>query len=279
MLKNVFAVCILTISVIVTVVSTSEAAIIVDAHLTNTSQFKTAMQTPFFTGPMEHQVDVVGVNFNYGGGNVASGTKLLGVGFDNINLSTPSNLLPVPTGPFTLTENGGAPSPTLTLNFPWTGTENTARGSALGVVGTDAAVVNAIGSQVFFFRNADHNSAEMIFNGLSPNTRVYVQAIGNNFGGGATYSVTANGNSIGNWTTSNTEGSLFAFDTTTNSLGGLSVNFIVNTGGGTYGGFAGIMISEQFVVPPAPEPSSFILLGLGALGLIRRVRRQRHANA
>lgn len=277
MLKKYFTTSVLAISLVAATACVSPAAIIVDAHLTSTTQFRTAAQNPFFTGFNEYQIDVVGVNFTYGAGIVASGSKLLGVGIDNINLSTTGSVLPVPTGPFTLVENGGVPSPTLTLDFPWTGTENTPRGGGVSVTGTDATVVNAIGSQVFFFRNADHNSANMIFEGLSPDTRVYVQAIGSNFGGGATYSVSANGSSIGNWTSAPSSGpfgSLFAFDTVTDSDGKLSVNFLVNTGVGSYGGFAGILISEQYVVPPAPEPASGVLLGLGAIVIARRMRRR-----
>jgi hypothetical protein len=52
----------------------------------------------------------------------------------------------------------------------------------------------------------------------------------------------------------------------------------VNTGGGTYGGFAGIIISEEAFVP-APEPSTLSLLGLGALGLVRQARKRRNGFA
>lgn len=279
MLKKFFCAVALVLGVMVVSVGSARAAVLVDAHLTDTAQFRTAEQNPYFNEyPAFFQRDVVGVNFNYGSGVVGSTTKFLGVGFDNINVSTSGNATPPPAGPFNLFANPGTTVPTLTLDFPWTGTDNTPRPGSFGVTGTDATILNSqIGAQVFFYRPSDHPSTNFQFSNLSPNTRMYVQLIGSNFGGTGVYGVTANGSAVGNWTSAPssdagppaTYGSLFAFDTMTDSLGNLDINVFMN--GGNYGGLAGIMISEQVLVP---EPSTGLLLGLGSLCMIRRMRRR-----
>ena len=53
-------------------------------------------------------------------------------------------------------------------------------------------------------------------------------------------------------------------------VGGSDVDIILQTGGGGHAGFNGFNLDK---FPPIPEPSSLGLLTLGAMGLIRRKRR------
>lgn len=255
--------------------SRADAMPLVDSAFGDTSIFRTEQQNPFFQGTTQGQFvsqrDVAGVNFHYNDGGsptVPSGTTFLGVGIDNIDISGAAP----PSGPFALVEND--PGPMLTLNLPFT-SDNTNRGPNFGATGTDASVVNLIGNNTFYLSNGgDHPLAQLTFSGLNPNKAVYVQLIGGGQWNGD-LEVDANGVNIGTWTTvtngSTSEGSLFAFESTTDVSGSLTLDITVPSG--NFAAVAGVLVSEQVVVP---EPSSAWLAGLGLIGLCRsRARRTR----
>lgn len=65
------------------------------------------------------------------------------------------------------------------------------------------------------------------------------------------------------------------FSTTLNLVSGDIIDFVVGTNGQLYGDNTRFNAILEFVPPPAPEPSSITLLGLGALVLVRTARRRR----
>lgn len=239
--------------------SLASAAIVFDGSLTDTSQIRSTSNSPFFVGG---QNDVVGVNFHFGS-TVAPGGNVQGVFFDNID--------PDPNAsPYVLTQNGAGP--TLTLTGVFSGRERT---QALNATGPNDNVLETVANQKYYSNGGETVSWNIA--GLNSNTNVLVQAIGGDSGGGWTgkYRVTANGNLVGDWTTV-TDGniataSLFQFDTTTSATGTLTLDFNVFTG--SFASLAGFIISEEVLVPPVPEPSTFLLLAVGAVGLVIPRRR------
>ncbi len=208
----------------------------VDGRITDTSQVAT---NPFPGADLRR----VGVNFYYApGGDVA--TKLFGIGFDNINLTGGSP----PTGPFTLVAN----LPATTLQCTWTGgwnISNNERTQAPGISGTDAATLNAVAGEMFYLGTTEHNQVLMTFSGLGKSHEVYAQVFGGDSGWLGDIAVTANGVSVGTWTTvadgNGGTASLFCFRAATDAAGTLALRF---TAVGSYSGIGGLLLTE--LVPP-----------------------------
>jgi len=230
---------------------------VVDEALTSTTQIADQ--------PFTHEGNQsIGVNFHYNTAGVATGT-IHGIAFDNINLtgSTP------PGGPFNLTAN--ALQATLTLNMPWVSPiDNTVRTQTVGATGSDAATLNAVGSQMFYIGGNNHTMAEMIFSGLAAETDVFVQIIGGDSNWNGDLRVLANGTPM-DWTTvansSSSTASLMGFFATTDPQGRLDLEFSIFAG--NYAGISGIIITQD-----VPEPLSALLVLLGLPALARRTRRR-----
>lgn len=224
---------------------------VIDAFFTNTSQIETA---PFPTTQV-----LAGVNFVYSGSNnIPSGTKGLGYGFDNINIS---GAVP-PTGPFALTEN--APGVSLALNLGFT-SDNTVRlQNAAGIAGTDATVFRDVATQIFYVSNGGaHGNPQMTFSGLGADREVFVHIIGGDSGWAAALNVFANGDQLVWNTAADGNGStpsLFGFSTQTDALGDLNLRFTITSG--SFAGVGGVMISGLVTPPLAPEPTSIAIFGL-----------------
>jgi hypothetical protein len=259
------------------------AGIHFDGLLNNTSQIRTESSNPFF-GAGSTQ-NLVGVNFYYepgrvAGGAVAAGASVNGVFFDNINLAGPTP----PPGPFVLTANGVAASMLLNMPFDQSG-EDPDRFLNLGAVGPDAGTLNAVAHEMFYLSNTfttafTHNLAEVTFSGLGASRGLYVQVIGGDENWNGDIAVTANGTSIGTWLNvadnNVNNGSLFAFDTSTNASGDLTLNFrLINN---NHAGISAIIIAGQGAPSAAvPEPASATLFAAGAMGLLGIVWRKRRA--
>ncbi len=230
--------------------STAQAVVQFDGVLSNTSQIRTAANSPFFGAGTTQ--DVAAINFFYApGGDVSLAASVNGVKFDNINMV---GAVP-PAGPFVLTQNvvgiGYSQSMPFTL-------DNNERNINLSAIGTDSANLNAVANEIFYISTGgDHPTAQMTFSNLGANRNLYVQVIGGDAGWNGDLGVTANGSGVGTWTNvadvNPNNGSLFAFDTTSNASGQLQLDF---TGvAGNFAGIGGIIISGQGILPPPPTPA------------------------
>jgi hypothetical protein len=233
---------------------------VIDTVLTNTNQILTSSNSPFF-GAGNTQ-DVAAVNFYYSpGGDVSHTTSVNGVRFDNINLIGSNNNVAPPPGPYGLVQN--VAGVVYTQNMPFT-SDNTQRNINLNAVGADAANLNAVAGEIFYISTGgNHPTAQMTFSNLGANRNLYVQVIGGDQGWNGDLGVIANGAPIGTWTTiadtNANNGSLFAFDTTSNASGQLQLDF---TGvAGNFAGIGAVIISGQGMqqAPAAPAFSQSVL--------------------
>ena len=227
--------------------ATARAAV-VDAMITNTAQISTASNNPFFGAG--NTSDLVGVNL-YMDQQVAPGSSLNGVFFDNVDMGNP------PAGVVNLTAN--SPGITMTVSTPGF-RDNSVRFTPSVASGPDAAVLETIAANVSYVAAAGFGvnvEDTFTFSGLGAFRNVYVQTIGGNQGWDGQPLVKANGTTVGVFTSTATNtASIFGFDTTTDASGNLSLDY--TTAVGNYGGLAGIIISgEGFSVP---EPASLGLL-------------------
>ena len=241
--------------------SIASGAIHYNGNVTNTNQILSATNSPYFAFG---QIDVVGVNFEWGS-QVGSGSTLNGIEFDNIDLDPNSS-------PYALVANGGGKSLTVS-GISFAGRE---RSQSLNAAGPDDTVLETVANQKYYITGSE--TVTMTVSGLSTERDLLVQVIGGDSGAAWTgnFQVTANGNLVGDWNTVTDEdittASLFTFDTTSSSTGTLTLVF--SHFGGSYASISGFMISEAVLPPPpAPEPSSLLLLGMGAMGFIRCFRK------
>jgi hypothetical protein len=231
--------------------SLASAAIIFNGNLTDTSQIRSASNSPYFPGG---QTDVVGVSFHYGN-TVASGNNVQGIFFDNIDLD--------PNGsPYALAANGTGPTLSVSGISSFTSRE---RAQSLDATGPNDTVLETVANQMYYI--SANETVTMTFTGLAADANYLVQAIGGDSGAGWTgqFRVTANGSLVGDWTTVTDEvkstASLFAFDTTASPTGALVLDLNVFTG--TYAALSGLIISQEVI--PAPEPGTGFLLGMALL--------------
>lgn len=249
----------------------SSAAELVDTTLSDSSQIRTATNNPFFA----NQADLMGVNFFYSNtqnttnisGGAAAGT-VNGVGFDNIDLDSPQGA-PPPSGPFTLTQNQGG-TMTAAWNFALTTSQQDRQQNA-AITGADAPALASVANEFFYLGGGanEHSDVTFTFSGIGASQPVYVQIIGGDSGWFGDTVVTANGESVGVWESvadrSGETASLYAFDATSDAGGSLSINLL---GIEHFSGVAGIIVSS-----PVPEPAAAGALAMGAIGLLRRHRR------
>jgi hypothetical protein len=219
---------------------------------------------PFDDGSDLH----VAVNFHYGGPTAGAFGD---IGFDNVDLTggTP------PTGPFTLNANAATAGTTLTLDLQFGG-DNTQRTQTSNIIGTDAATLNTVADE-FFYIGGNHTLAGMTFDGLAPNTDVFVQVLGGDSNWFSTVDVLVNGTQTVDWLGAAENGStagtasLLGFFATTDPAGALQLDFSIATG--DYAGIGGIVVTQA--APPIPEPATAVLLGLGVTALLPLAGRRR----
>lgn len=216
---------------------------------TSTAPFRTRNNLPFFGA---NTTNLAGISLKYNSTPV--GGTLWGLGWDTINVSAA-----VPSaGPIALAAN--APGVTLNVALPFS-SDNSLRTQSAGLVGTDASVANTVANEFLYVTNGgNHPSATFTFNNLGANRNVFVQMIGGDADNGwaGDFGVTANGNSIGTWTTpangfNGTTASLFGFNTTTNASGQLQL--VVAGNANNFAGLAGIAILGQTSPTVAPVES------------------------
>ncbi|MCE5325559.1 MAG: PEP-CTERM sorting domain-containing protein [Planctomycetaceae bacterium] len=252
----------LALAGVLAMASAAEAAVIYNGQLSSTTQIITASNNPFF---VKGQDDVAGVNFydSYRNSSPSAG-PVNGVGFDDVEFGRKTTNR---VGPFNLSANGTGPVLTITWNIS-DFTERTLTGFAATGSAPDAANLTAVAKQIFYMNSG--KSITMSFTNLAAaGGKLYVQVLGGDEGWSGTVAVESNGAAVGTWTNADgvtSTASLFAFDTTADASGGLTLKLTSNN---NYTGISSIIISREI-----PEPATMCLLVLGGVAaLVHRKRR------
>lgn len=235
-----------------TILAQSTQAVIVDTNLADTSQIRSASVNPRFGAGAT--ANLAGVNLSFGH-DVASGTSLNGIFFDNVSMGPP------PGSTLNLTAN--APGVQLTVLTPGT-RDNSARTLGGSYIGPDAAVLTTVMQDISYVANSGGNLLDTFsFAGLGNSRNVYVELLGGDAGGwGGTVQVKANSATIGTWSRVTSGPSLYGFDATTDSTGTLQLDLSIAAG--NYTGLSGIVVLGAM---PVPEPSTITLMGMGGIAL------------
>jgi hypothetical protein len=151
--------------------------------------------------------------------------------------------------------------------------------TAATISGPDEAVLESIANTINFLGAGEEVSVN--FANLPAGQGVRVQVIGGDNGTGiqnwlGDIEVTANGLIVGTWDIiaddNQTTASLATFLATTSATGALNLNFRqINSPPGQFAGIAGIIVTTA-PAAAVPEPATLSMLGLAALGLLRRRR-------
>ena len=186
--------------------------------------------------------------------------------FQNLNVVTGN------ASAFALT-NGGS----LTINLPNTDS-GSARATTASIGGADAAAATQLATSISYFAYADTGTLDFAFGSGAANRNVTVQLVGGTESWGGALTASVGGNPVGTMSAGVTSSDieLLTFNAKTDALGNLDVS-LAGTQGPTYPsspyyGIAGVVVGAV-----TPEPSSLILCGLGAIGLLAAARGRRKA--
>ena len=217
-----------------------------DSTLTDTSQIRAGANG---NAPFEDNRIVAAVNFTNASPTPVNPDTILGIGFDDVNLTaqTPYNFATLTGGTETpLTANGT--TATLQTRFAFIHPGNNDNGP--DVTGTDAAAMNRLLNNLHVLPNrttgapggGDVNQELTVAN-LTPNANVFVQLFGGDGGWVAVPRIEVNGAVMGDWTNNTNNPSQFNFYTTADGDGKLDFDF--NFASGNFGGLAGFIITEE----------------------------------
>ena len=237
----------------------------------------TAVRSATNDAPFTHTINLAGVNLYYSdysgpinrsNGPVTAG-MVHGIGFDNVDLWQADDML----GPISLTAN--APGVTFSSHFDH-GSDANGRVLNVSFTGADATALEqmATGMRYMSIPSGPHDPSVLTFGGLGVDRNVYIQLYGGSNDWSGQPTVTVNNELVGDWTTNpgpDTQASTFGFFALTDSLGQVVIDLDVLTG--NFAGISGVtVLGEQSV----PEPSTLLLLGLGAsLGALVAYRKRR----